>query len=108
MDILALWNGTNEKEGLKSRYLKHITRRRNKGKEDNVMELPKITEEELILRVNNLKNGKAAGTDGIRGEVYKHMITNKKIRKAMVRGINNLWYEKDYDTQDTQTKIQRT
>ena len=73
-----------------------------------MMKMPIMTEEDFIRLANKQKNGKAAGTDGIRGEVYKHMITNKKIRKAMVRGINNLWYEKDYDTQDTQTKIQRT
>ena len=58
------------------------------------MKIPKITEEELTKRVNELKNGKAAGTDGVRGEVYKHMVKNRKIRKALVTAFNRSLKEK--------------
>ena len=40
------------------------------------MKLPTITEEDLTNRINRLKKGKAAGTDGVKGKIFKHMIKN--------------------------------
>ena len=34
-----------------------------------IMKVPKMTEKELVNIVNGLKNGKAAGVDGIRAEL---------------------------------------
>ena len=95
IDIEKLWRGDSKEKGLKVRYQNFIRKRKNQRKTDIMMEIPKITEKELIKRINELKNGKAAGTDGVRAEAYKQIINNKKIRKAMVRSINQLWYERE-------------
>ena len=35
-----------------------------------------------------MKNNKAAGVDGVKAEVMKHMVRNRKIRKALLAGFN--------------------
>ena len=46
LDIELLWRGDEGNEGLKRKYQRYIRDRKNKGKDDVMMEVPKITEEE--------------------------------------------------------------
>ena len=50
--------------------------------------LPVMKEEDLMTLVNKQKNNKAAGVDGVKAEVMKHKIRNRKIRKAPLLGFN--------------------
>ena len=53
-----------------------------------MMEIPVMTEEDLLGLVNKQKNGKAAGIDGVKSEAMKYLIRNKKIRKTLLRAFN--------------------
>ena len=59
-----------------------------------MMKIPIMTTEDFIRLANKQKSGKAAGTDGIKAEVFKHLCKNKEIIKAMVKAINNIPFEK--------------
>ena len=59
-----------------------------------MMQIPVMREEDLVRIVKRQKNGKAAGTDGVKTEVMKHMIRNKKIRKGLVSAFNKCLKEK--------------
>ena len=59
----------------------------NRG-QGKMMKLPVMKEDHLIRIVNKQKNNKAAGVAGVKAEVMKHMIRNKKIRKALLIGFN--------------------
>ena len=54
------------------------------------MKEPVMTEEELGEIVNKQRNGKAAGVDGIKAEVMKHMIKNKRIREHLLKCFNDV------------------
>ena len=43
---------------------------------------------DLVRIVRKQKNNKAAGVDGVKAEALKHMVRNKKIRKALVIAFN--------------------
>ena len=46
----------------------------------SIMKLPKIEETELTETINNMRNGKAAGVDGIKSELMKYIMKDEKIR----------------------------
>ena len=71
-------------------YVSYVKSLRENGEGDKVMSIPIITEEELLERARELKNGKAAGIDGVKGEVIKRMIKDKKMR-IWVSAINTFW-----------------
>ena len=58
------------------------------------MPLTEKKEADLIRIVKKQKNNKAAGIDGVRAEAMKHMVRNKKIRKALVTAFNRSLKEK--------------
>ena len=59
---------------------------KNEEKRQSIMmERPIMKKEELIKLVQNQKNGKAAGVDGIKAEMMKHMLKNNRIRKTLLR-----------------------
>ena len=58
------------------------------------MKIPVMTEEELINIINNMKNGKAAGVDGIRAELMKFIIKNDTIRTHILKCCNRVLEEK--------------
>ena len=43
-----------------------------------------MIEEELLVIVNRQRNGKAAGVDGIKAEVMKHIIKNKRTSTKII------------------------
>ena len=59
----------------------------NRG-QGRMMPLPKMEEEDLIRIVRKQKNNKAAGVDEVKAEAMKHMVRNRKIRKALVIAFN--------------------
>ena len=73
--------------GLKERKVREIIENTNRGQR-KIMLLPVMKEEDLIKIVNKQKNNKAAGVDGVKAEVMKHMVRNRKIRKALLLGFN--------------------
>ena len=70
---LNFWYGDENHIGLKEQMLRAEAENREKG-QSKMMEKPTMTEEDLIRLVQKQKNGKAAGVDGIKAEVMKHMI----------------------------------
>ena len=64
------------------------------GESSKMMEMPKMTSEDLIRVANKQKNGKAAGTDCIKAEVLKHLVKNKEFVEITVRAINKIPYGK--------------
>ena len=67
-----------------------------KEKEENsgIMKLPVIEESELTETFNNMRNGKAAGIDGIKSELMKYIIRDDDIRKHSTKCFNNILKEK--------------
>ena len=70
---LDFWYGTKNSTGLKETKVKEEIENKNRG-QSKIMPRPIMTEEDLIRIVNKQRNGKAAGTDGIKAEVRKHLI----------------------------------
>ena len=58
------------------------------------MKEPIMKEEELVEIVNKQRNGKAAGVDGIKAEIIKHLIKNEKIREYLLEWFNKCINEK--------------
>merc|ERR1711888_183342 len=62
---------------------KEIMRRENEENIANggskMMPAPIMKEEDMVRIIKRQKNGKAAGTDGVKAETMKHMIRNKRI-----------------------------
>merc|ERR1711888_123855 len=73
------WYGNNKNKGWRISYVSYLDNLIKKEEEKKIMQIPIINEEELLERSNNLKNGKAAGIDGVKGEVIKKMMKDKKI-----------------------------
>ena len=61
---------------------------------NKIMKEPVMTEEELVEIVNKQRNGKAAGIDGVKAEVMKHMIKNRRIREHLLKCFNRCINEK--------------
>ena len=59
-----------------------------KDKNNKIMKEPLMTEEELVAIVNKQRNGNAAGVDGVRTELLKHLIKNKIIREHLLKCCN--------------------
>ena len=77
----SFWYG---KEGLMEKML-------NEEKEGNskIMKFPIIEEKEFTDAINQMKNGKASGIDGIRAEIMKFLIKDEEIRKYAIIRFNN-------------------
>ena len=93
-EVAKKWYGNNQDEGWRISYVSYLNSLMKKGEEEKIMQIPIITEDELLERSNNLKNGKAAGIDGVKGEIIKKMMKDKKIRSIWVSAINSFWNEK--------------
>ena len=61
------------------------------------MEEPIMEEEDLVNIINKQRHGKAAGVDGVKAEVMKHMIKNRRIKLHLLRSFNNCLKEKVND-----------
>ena len=59
-----------------------------------IMKLPVMTEDELVDIVRKMKNGKAAGIDGIWAELMKYIVRNDTIRKHILKCCNKVLEEK--------------
>ena len=86
---LSLWYG---KEGLKGK--KKEMEEEEKQTDSGIMKIPVMTEDELVNITNNMKNGKAAGVDGVRAELMKYIIKNDTIRTHVLKCCNNVLEEK--------------
>ena len=58
------------------------------------MKFPVIEEEEMMDVIKKIKNGKAAGVDGISSKLMKFITKNEEIRKYMLKCCNNVLNEK--------------
>merc|ERR1712030_229243 len=90
---LSFWYGSRNRVGLKEEMRREDEENVANGG-SRMMPLPIMQEEDLIRIVGRQKNGKAAGTDGVKTEVMKHMKKNKKIRKGLVNTFNKCLKEK--------------
>merc|ERR1712030_184603 len=93
---LTFWYRSRNKVGLKEIMRREDEENMIKGG-SRMMPLPIMQEEDLIRIVGRQKNGKVAGTNGIKTETIKHMIKNKKIRKGLVSAFNKCLKEKVND-----------
>ena len=84
---LDFWYGTENEMGLKERKVQENIENMNRG-QGKMMPLSVMKEEDLIRIVRKQKNNKAAGVDGVKAEVMKHMVRNRNIRKAVVTAFN--------------------
>ena len=62
----SFWYG---EEGLMKKMLLE-----EKDENSDIMKFPVISEEELTNTINNMRNGKAAGVDGIKSELMKYRL----------------------------------
>ena len=90
---LTFWYGSRNRMGLKEEMRREDEENVANGG-SRMMPLPIMQEEDLIRIVGRQKNGKAAGTDGVKTEVMKHMIKNRKIRRGLVNAFNKCLKEK--------------
>ena len=102
-DVAKLWYGNNQDTGWRISYVSYLNNLRTNNEEDKIMKIPIITDEEILERSNNLKNGKAAGIDGVKGEVIKRMMKDKKVRNIWVSAINNFWNDKQIPVKWTES-----
>jgi len=84
----AFWYGNEIQKGMKEKMEED-----EKKENSEIMKFP-IIEEELMTVIKNMKNGKAAGIDGVSAELMKHITKNEEIRKYMLKCINNVLKEK--------------
>ena len=85
----SFWHG---QEGLKGK--KEEMEEEEKEGDNGIMELPIMKEKDLVDIVRKTKNGKAAGIDGVRAELMKHIVKNEAIRKHMIKCCNKVLEEK--------------
>ena len=85
----SFWYG---KEGLKGK--KEEMEEKEKEGDVEIMKLPIMEEDDLVNIVRKMKNGKAAGIDGIRAELMKHIVKNETIRKHMLKCCKKVLEEK--------------
>ena len=85
----SFWYG-NEKLKGKKKEMEEEERKENSG----IMKFPIIREEEMMAVIKNMKNGKAAGVDGVSAELMKFITKNKDIKKYMLKCFNNVLKEK--------------
>jgi len=90
---LDFWYGTTEEMGLKEKKVKENIENLNRG-QGKIMPLSEMKEGDLLRIVKKQKNNKAAAINGVKAEAMKHMVKNKKIRKALVVAFNRCLKEK--------------
>ena len=71
---LTFWYGGNGIKGKKEEMTEE-----EKENNNRIMKEP-IMKEELVWIINKQRDGKAAVLDGIKAEMMKHLIKNKKIK----------------------------
>merc|ERR1712055_1133296 len=76
----TFWYGNESQKGMKENMKED-----EKNENSETMKFPIIEEEELMIVIKNMKNGKAAGIDRISAELMKHITKNDEIRKYMVK-----------------------
>ena len=89
---LTFWYGTTERIGLKETMRREEAG--NRAREERMMPLPVMNEEDLVRIVKRQKNGKAAGVDGVKAEAMKFLIRNRKIRRGLLTAFNKCLKEK--------------
>ena len=85
----SFWYGTDSMKG-KKEEMEEEEKQGNSG----IMKFPVIEEEEMMNVIKKMKNGKAAGVDGISAELMKFITKNEDIRKYMLKCCNNVLNEK--------------
>ena len=73
----SFWYGNEENRG-KKRDMEDEERKGNSG----IMKFPIIWENGLMNVIKNMKNGKAAGVDGVSAELMKHITKNEDIKST--------------------------
>ena len=64
-----------------------------KEKGSKILKEPIMREEDLMRIVNKQRNGKSAGIDGVKAEVMKYMIKNRKIKLHLLKSFNKCLYD---------------
>ena len=82
----------NEENGVKEQMLQE-----EKEENSEIMKFPIIEESELVTTINNMRNGKAAGIDGIKSELMKYIIKDEEIRKYTTKCYNSILKEKVHE-----------
>ena len=82
----SFWYGDN---GIMERMLLEARREGS-----DIMQTPEIEEEELVATINDIRNGRAAGIDGVRSELMKFIIKDKLIIKHTIKCYNNILKER--------------
>ena len=90
---LTFWYGSKNKIGLKEMMRREDEENIANGG-SKMMPLPVMTEDDMMIIIKRQKNGKAAGTDGVKAETMKHMAKNKKIRRGLLNAFNKCLKEK--------------
>ena len=80
----TFWYGNENIRGCKAEMEENL-KKGNSG----IMKFPVIREEEMMAVIKNMKNGKAAGVDGVSAELMKFITKNEDIRKYMLKCFNN-------------------
>ena len=75
----SFWHGDGTTEGARRKMERELLTE-NSG----IMETPVIMEKDFVEVIKNMKNGKAAGTDGVPAELMKHLIKNENIRNFLI------------------------
>ena len=86
---LSFWYGKEDQIGKKEEM-----EEKEKQGDMEIMKIPVMTEDELVNIVRKMKNGKAAGIDGIRAELMKYIVRNDTIRKHILKCCNKVLEEK--------------
>ena len=67
----TFWYGNESQRGKKEEMEEE-----QKGKKSEIIKFPVIQEEEMMTVIKNMKNGKAAGIDGVSAELMKFITKN--------------------------------
>merc|ERR1711895_252912 len=79
---LSFWYGTRNRMGLKEEMRREDEENVANGG-SRMMPLPIMQEEDLVRIIGRQKNGKAAGTDGVKTEVMKHMVKKQEDKERI-------------------------
>ena len=65
--------------------------------DSEIMGTPVILEKDFVEVIRNMKNGKAAGIDGVLAELMKHIIKNENIKTFLIKCFNNALREEVHE-----------